>query len=100
MRGEMCGANLMNREAQPAVLDVIIPVHNRPRLIQTCLDSVRAQSLQPDTVIVVDDGSTDETPAVLAQYARGWTRLRMIRSDNQGPAHARNLGLAASQARF
>ena len=98
--GKCAGENLMNREAQHAVLDVIIPVHNRPHLIRTCLDSVRAQSLQPDTVIVIDDGSTDETPTVLTEYARGWTRLRVIRSDHRGPAHARNVGVAASQARF
>ena len=83
----------------PAV-DVIIPVRNRPHLVQICLDSVRAQSLQPNAVIVVDDGSTDATPAVLADYASRWSRLRVIRSEHRGAAHARNIGLAACQAQF
>jgi glycosyltransferase involved in cell wall biosynthesis len=90
----------MTGDAQPAVVDVIIPVHNRSQLIRACLESVRAQSLEPDSVIVVDDGSTDETPTVLAEYARRWGRLRVIRSEHRGAAHARNLGLAAARAQF
>ena len=81
-------------------VDVIIPVHNRPRLVKICLDSVKAQSFQPYTVIAVDDGSTDTTPAVLAEYARGWSKLRVLRSEHRGAAHARNIGLAASRAEF
>ena len=81
-------------------VDVIIPVRNRPRLVQTCLDSVRAQTLQPSAVIVVDDGSTDETPAVLADYASRWSRLHVIRSEHGGAARARNIGVAACQAPF
>ena len=81
-------------------VDIIIPVHNRPRLVKLCLDSVKAQSFQPNAVIAVDDGSTDTTPAVLAEYARGWSKLRVLRSNHRGAAHARNLGLVASRAEF
>jgi glycosyltransferase involved in cell wall biosynthesis len=88
----------VNSKSEDAAVDVIVPVRNRPRLIRTCLESVRAQTLQPNTVIVVDDGSTDDTPEVLAEYAQHWTKLRVISSKHRGPAHARNLGLAASQA--
>src|SRR5438270_11705187 len=42
-------------------VDVVIPVRNRPRLVAHCLDSVRKQTWQPNSVIVLDDGSTDET---------------------------------------
>ena len=83
----------------PAV-DVIIPVRNRPELVQICLDSVRAQSLQPNAVIVVDDGSTDDTAAVVADYAHRWPRLHLVRSKHRGAAHARNIGLAACKAPF
>ena len=81
-------------------VDVIIPVHNRPRFVEISLDSVRAQSLQPNAVIAVDDGSTDATPAVLAEYARRWSKLQVLRSDHGGAAHARNVGVAASRAEF
>lgn len=87
-----------NSKSEIAAVDVIIPVRNRPHLIRLCLDSVKAQSLQPNTVIVVDDGSTDDTPGVLAEYARRWNKLRVISSEHRGPARARNTGLAASQA--
>jgi glycosyltransferase involved in cell wall biosynthesis len=85
--------------SMPAV-DVVVPVRNRPRLVQICLDSVRAQTLQPNAVIVVDDGSTDATPAVLADYASRWCRLHVIRSEPGGAARARNIGVAACRAPF
>jgi glycosyltransferase involved in cell wall biosynthesis len=87
-------------EQYTETVDVIIPVRNRPRLIEICLDSVKEQTLQPNSVIAVDDGSTDSTPAVLAEYARRWSKLRVLRSNHLGTARARNIGLAASQAEF
>jgi glycosyltransferase involved in cell wall biosynthesis len=81
-------------------VDVVIPVRNRARFITICLNSVRAQTLQPNSVIVVDDGSTDSTPEILDEYVDGWPKLRIIRSVPRGVSHARNLGLAASDAPF
>jgi glycosyltransferase involved in cell wall biosynthesis len=81
-------------------VDVLIPVRNRARFIALCLDSVRAQTLQPNSVIVVDDGSTDDTARILDEYAEQWPKLRLIRSVPRGVSHARNLGLAAAAAPF
>jgi glycosyltransferase involved in cell wall biosynthesis len=79
-------------------VDVVIPVKNRPRFIVAALDSVRAQTLQPSRVIVIDDGSTDETLSVLHDYARRWAKLHVIISEPAGVSHARNLGIAACRA--
>jgi glycosyltransferase involved in cell wall biosynthesis len=79
-------------------VDVVIPVRNRARFIGACLDSVRAQIFQPAAVLVVDDGSTDETTAILAAYARTWPKLRLIRTTPRGVSSARNTALAASTA--
>jgi glycosyltransferase involved in cell wall biosynthesis len=84
----------------PSQIDVVVPVRNGAPFIEACLDSIRAQTLQPDAVIVVDDGSTDETPALLQAYAARWPRLALIRSGPRGISHARNLALKASQATF
>jgi glycosyltransferase involved in cell wall biosynthesis len=74
---------------------VIIPTYNRAYLIADTLDSILAQSYVPSEVIVIDDGSTDETEAVLARYT---PRVRYLRVKNSGPCAARNKGVAASSS--
>src|SRR5262249_62149052 len=61
-------ARRLNMPAASEV-DVLIPVRNGARFLPTCLDSVFAQTLPARAVIVADDGSTDETAAVLAECA-------------------------------
>lgn len=74
-------------------ISVIIPVYNGGKFIQRCLDSVFAQSHQPAEIIVVDDGSNDETPSILAGYS---SRIRLIQQENRGRSAARNAGMAAA----
>jgi len=71
-------------------ISVIIPVYNGARYLAETLDSVFAQTLAPHEVIIVDDGSTDESPDILRRYG---DRLRVFRQENQGVATARNAGL-------
>jgi glycosyltransferase involved in cell wall biosynthesis len=82
------------------VVDVVIPVRNGARFIEACLDSVMAQTRAARTVVVVDDGSTDASPAILAEYARRWPRLNVIRSEPVGVSHARNLAIRACAAPY
>lgn len=77
---------------------VVIPVRNRPSLVLEALDSVRAQSIAPARVVVVDDGSTDSTPDAIAAWLDahrlpGW---ELVRSEHRGAAEARQLGYAAA----
>ena len=74
-------------------LSLVIPTYNRASLIGATLDSALAQTLPFLEIIVVDDGSTDHTAAVLAQYAG---RIRMIQLANGGVQKARNTGVAAA----
>lgn len=71
-------------------VSVIIPAYNHARYIAETLDSVLAQTYPIHEIIVVDDGSTDETPQVLAAYG---DHLRVLRKTNEGAAAARNSGL-------
>ena len=75
---------------------VVIPVFNRPVLVSQALDSVAAQTIQPDAVVVVDDGSTDNTSASVSAWIQEHPNLtvRLIRSAHRGASAARNLGLA------
>ncbi len=76
----------------PAVR-VIIPTWNRSDLMQAAVRSVLAQTWRDLEVVVVDDGSTDDTAAVLREMSHQDPRVRPVRQDNAGPAAARNRAL-------
>lgn len=73
-------------------VSVIIPNYNYERTLGACLDAVFAQTYPPHEVIVVDDGSTDSSPAL----ARSYPCTVLESAGNGGPATARNLGAAAA----
>lgn len=78
----------------PAI-SVVVPAYNAAATLPRALDSVLSQSLPAHEVIVVDDGSTDDTDKVLAAYAerKSGPPLRCIRQANAGPSAARNRGV-------
>lgn len=78
-------------------ISVIVPTFNRARYLPETLDAVLAQSRAPQEVIVVDDGSTDETSSILAAYG---PHIRTIRIGNSGDLVARNIGLHAATGEF
>lgn len=79
------------------LVSVVIPAYNAAATLPATLDSVLAQTYPRIEIIVVDDGSRDGTPDVLARYA---PRVRGVRQDNGGLAAARNAGLAAARGEF
>ena len=80
---------------------VVVPVYNRAELVRATLDSVLAQFCRDWELIVVDDGSTDDTPRVLAEYqARLGERMRVLTQNHAGPGAARNRGIAAARGRY
>ncbi len=84
----------------PAV-SVIIPTYNRARLVVEAIESVRAQSFADLEIVVVDDGSTDDTVARLVELARTESRVRWIETTHTGrPGAARNRGVEASWGRL
>ena len=78
-------------------VSLVIATYNHARFLGEALDSAVAQTLEGVEVVVVDDGSTDDTEAVLARYGG---RLRVIRQPNRGLAAARNTGLAAARGTY
>ena len=78
-------------------ISVVIPTYNRADLIGETLNAVLAQSVPPDEIIVVDDGSTDGTTAILAEYGN---RVRHLPIANSGELVARNTGLRAASGRL
>jgi len=78
-------------------VSVIIPVYNGAKFLPEAIANVEAQAHPHLEIIVVDDGSTDDTAAVAASLG---DRLRYLHHVNQGPAAARNQGLQAAQGEF
>lgn len=86
-------------EASESTISVVIPAWNRADLLLRALASVRAQTLRPTEIIVVDDGSDPPIEAVLDRSAL--EGVTVLRSDiNKGAAAARNIGIAAARGRF
>ena len=78
------------------LVSVIVPVYNGGRYLRAALESVFAQTYRPIEVIVVDDGSTDDSGTI----AQSFPEVRYIHQTNQGVAAARNNGIEAARGEF
>ena len=74
-------------------LSVVIPTFNRASFLRRAIESARSQLREGDEIIVVDDGSTDETPSLLEEYRE---EIRVLRGDRGGAGVARNRGIRAA----
>jgi len=81
----------------PGLISVVIPAYNAQQSLPETLDSLFAQTWPTVEIIVVDDGSTDHTAAILATYG---DRIRTIRQANGGLASARRTGVAAASGQM
>lgn len=81
-------------------ISIVIPVFNIEAYISGCLDSVIAQTYRNLEIIIVDDGSKDNTPAIADQYAMRDSRIRVIHQENSGVTSARLNGVAAAKGDF
>ncbi|MBP3520024.1 MAG: glycosyltransferase [Oscillospiraceae bacterium] len=83
-----------------AQVSVVIPIYNIQRHLRQCLDSIAGQTLTDLEILCVDDGSTDESPEILAEYARKDSRFQIITQPNGGPGTARNTGMARATGKY
>jgi hypothetical protein len=83
-----------------ARVDVLMPAYNAAATVRDAIESLRAQTLQDIRIIVVDDGSTDATPAILAELAALEPRLVVVTKQNEGIVEARNTALRHADADF
>ena len=81
-------------------VSIIVPVYNAEKYLQECVESVLCQTLSDIELILVDDGSTDGSPALCDQYAAKDARVRVIHQENAGAAAARNHGLGIAQGEY
>jgi glycosyltransferase involved in cell wall biosynthesis len=83
-----------------AFISVIVPAYNSAHFISRTLRSVLAQSHRALEVIVVDDGSRDETQAIVEAMIKEDPRLTLVRTHNRGVSSARNIAMALSKGEF
>ncbi|HVP12275.1 MAG TPA: glycosyltransferase family 2 protein [Phycisphaerae bacterium] len=90
----MASSTGRHRDLSDAVISVVIPSYNSAGLVPDAIRSVLGQTRPADEIIVVDDGSRDETGQVCAEFGPA---VRYIRQENAGASAARNTGIAASR---
>lgn len=90
---------LRTRSPAPASVCVVIPMYNAASTIEQTLASLTLQTRQPDRVIVVDDGSSDDCAQRVRDFAAPFP-LTLLQQANQGPACARNQGIFAAEETF
>ena len=78
-------------------VSIVIPTHNRSAIVRRAIDSALAQTFGDLEVVVVDDGSTDDTRDALASYE---SRVRYVHQENAGPAAARNHGMKVARGEY
>src|SRR5262245_59990256 len=83
------------------LVSTIIPVHNWSGLLREAITSVLAQSYRPVEIVLVNDGSTDETPAVMDAIAAAHSaEVRVVHQSNSGPGLAREAGRRTARGEF
>nr|WP_304969906.1 glycosyltransferase [uncultured Schaedlerella sp.] len=80
--------------------DIIIPIYNIQQELGKCLDSISRQTYGDFRAIMVDDGSTDQSPVIAKSYAAGDPRFEYYRKENGGLSDARNFGIAKASSEY
>jgi len=93
-------ATKVQMSRQSVTVGVVVPMFNAERTIGETLSSITRQTYEALDIVVVDDGSTDGSAAIVAAHAERDRRIRLLRQANGGVAAARNFGAAATDAEF
>ena len=87
-------------QSGPALISVIVPVYKSEAFLGKCVESLLAQSFQDFELLLVDDGSPDDSGAMCDAYAAKDSRVRVIHKPNGGVSSARNAGLDAARGDY
>lgn len=76
-----------------AKITVVVPIYNAEEFLKKCIDSIVNQTMKEIEILLVDDGSTDSSPAICDEYAKNDPRVRVIHKQNGGVCDARNVAM-------
>ena len=82
------------------VLSLLVPIYNVERYLRECLDSAVAQTLEDIEIICINDGSTDNSPAIICEYMQRDARVKMIDKANSGYGDSMNRGLEMARGKY
>lgn len=82
------------------LVSIVVPVYNTAKYLPRCLDSTIRQTYKNLEIILVDDGSTDNSPNIIKTYAKKDQRIKVTRQKNQGLSSARNTGIAHATGKY
>lgn len=82
------------------LVSICVPIYNTEKFLERCIRSLQSQTYSSLEIILVDDGSTDESGAICDKYAAADARIKVIHKANGGESSARNAGLRAAQGEF
>lgn len=81
-------------------VSVIVPIYNTAKYLPKCLDSITDQTYQNLEIILIDDGSTDNSGKIADNYAKNDKRIKVVHQKNQGQSAARNVGLSKATGEY
>lgn len=82
------------------LISVIIPVYNVEKYLRQCLDSVVNQTLKDIEILIINDGSTDNSQYIIKEYADKYSNIKVINKQNEGLYKARNTGLENATGKY
>ena len=82
------------------ILTVVIPVYNVEKYLKRCIDSILVQEWKNYDILLVDDGSTDNSPQICEDYAEAYDIISVIHKENGGLSEARNTGISNAEGEY
>ena len=82
------------------LVSIIVPMYNSEKYIERCVKSLISQSYKNIEIVIVDDGSKDNSLQLIKDYANKDSRIKVYTQSNQGPSVARNTGLDNSTGKY
>lgn len=90
----------MKTETEGCILSIIVPMFNVESYISRCLDSLLKQDIENYEIIVINDGSTDQSDNIVREYQKKSNKIKILEQKNQGQSVARNKGLEEANGKY
>lgn len=81
-------------------ISVIVPIYNAEKYMEKCIESIINQAIKDIEIILIDDGSTDNSKEIIDRYAKNDERIKAIYQENSGPSVARNRGIKIAKGKY